>query len=47
MNEEIIAPSKGKKVSDEEFEQIRAEKLAEMRAQFGGKGGVFIQTIEN
>ena len=47
MNEEIITPSKGKKVSDEEFEQIRAEKLAEMRAQFGGKGGIFIQTIEN
>lgn len=47
VEEPIVAPNKGKKVSDEEFEKIRAEKLAEMRAQYGGKGGVFIQTIEN
>ncbi len=47
IDEPIEAPKKGKKVSDEEFEKIRAEKLAEMQAQFGGKGGVFIQTIDN
>lgn len=47
VQDEIVAPKKGKKISDEEFEKIRAEKLAEMRAQYGGKGGVFIQTIEN
>ena len=47
MDENIIAPKKGKKLSDEEFEKIRAEKLAEMRAQYGGKGGVIIQTIDN
>lgn len=47
IDEAITAPTKGKKVSEEEFEKIRAEKLAEMRAQYGGKGGVFIQTIEN
>ncbi|MEQ8473446.1 MAG: GLPGLI family protein [Marinoscillum sp.] len=47
VKEEIVAPKKGKKISEEEFEKIRVEKLAEMRAQYGGKGGVFIQTIEN
>lgn len=39
-------PMKGKKISQVEFDKIREEKLAEMRAQYGGQGGVFIQTIK-
>lgn len=36
---EIIAPSKGKEVTAEEFEIIRTEKMKEMGMQQGGPGG--------
>lgn len=36
---EIKQPEKGKKVTQEEFEKIREEKMKEMRAQRGGRGG--------
>ncbi|HNR07087.1 MAG TPA: GLPGLI family protein [Saprospiraceae bacterium] len=36
--EEIVKPDKGKKVSTEEFEKIRKEKMAEMGAVNGGGG---------
>ena len=44
LEENIVAPKKGKKVTDEEFKQIQEEKLRELREQYGGKGGVFIHT---
>jgi len=34
----IVAPNKGKNVSREEFEKIRAEKMKEMEEMYGGKG---------
>ncbi|MEP1033889.1 GLPGLI family protein [Ekhidna sp.] len=36
--EAIVAPNKGKKVSREEFDKIREEKMAEMREMNGGTG---------
>lgn len=45
-SEEIKPPKKGKKISEEAFKKIREEKLAEMEAEYGGKGGVFIQIDE-
>ncbi len=41
----IKAPKKGKKVSREEFDQIVEEKMAEMNAQNGGRGGNFVRMI--
>lgn len=38
----IVPPTKGKKVSREEFRQIRKEKMEEMRAQSGGRRGRMI-----
>lgn len=40
----IVAPEKGKEVTQEEFDEIVEEKRAEMEAQFGGRkgGGRFI-----
>ena len=37
-SDEIVKPDKGKKVSTEEFEKIRKEKMAEMGAVNGGGG---------
>ena len=34
----IIAPTKGKEVTDEEFKKIRDEKMKEMGMQGGGPG---------
>ncbi|MEP5610633.1 MAG: GLPGLI family protein [Cyclobacteriaceae bacterium] len=42
-NEEtIVAPTKGKKVTREEFRAIQAEKMAEMQEMNGGSGGAVI-----
>jgi GLPGLI family protein len=35
----IVAPTKGKEVTSEEFEKIRAEKMKEMGMDHGGPGG--------
>ena len=35
----IVKPTKGKKVSEEEFDKIREEKIKEMEEEFGGRGG--------
>lgn len=37
--EEMIKPSKGKKMTYEDFEKMRIEKEEEMRKEFGNKGG--------
>ena len=38
--EELVRPEKGKKVTNEEFEEIQAKKIEEMREMYGGgKGG--------
>jgi GLPGLI family protein len=39
----IYKPKEGKKVSKEEFEKIRREKLKEMNMENGGKGNVIIK----
>lgn len=39
----ISAPTKGKKISQEKYEQVVAEKLAEMKAQTSGSGSTFIE----
>lgn len=41
-SETIVAPTKGKKVTREEFRKIREEKMAEMQEMNGGRGGAFI-----
>lgn len=38
----IKAPTKGKKISAEDFEKLQLEKTEEMRKQYGGKGNVII-----
>ena len=38
----IKAPKKGKKVTQEEFEKIRDEKIKEMEAEMGGGGNRII-----
>ncbi len=43
MNDQISRPKKGKKVSREDFDKIRREKMKEMREQ-GGGGFRFIQS---
>lgn len=35
----IIRPSEGKKVTEEEFDKIREEKMKEREEEFGGRGG--------
>jgi GLPGLI family protein len=40
----IEIPKKGKKVTEEEFNKIVAEKTAEMQEQYGGSGNVIIKT---
>lgn len=42
--EKIQAPKKGKKISLKAYEKLEAEKMAELRAQYGGSGGVIIKT---
>ena len=45
--ENIEKPTKGKKVSQEEFEEIRREKMKEMREMRGGnRGGGMHMRIE-
>lgn len=43
----IVQPSKGKKVSREEFEEIEAEKMKEMEEEMGGSGGGVRMIIRN
>ena len=43
----IKAPKDGKKVSRAEFEQIMEEKMKEMQAQFGGRGGNAIRIMRH
>jgi len=43
----IVIPTKGKKVTREQFEKIHAEKMEEMRQEYGGSGNVIIKTIKN
>ena len=35
----ITRPSKGEKISEEDFDKLREEKLKEMEEEFGGRGG--------
>jgi len=37
--EQIIRPTKGKKVTRDEFTEIRDEKIKEMEEEFGGRPG--------
>ena len=37
----IVKPSKGKKISQEEYEKIREEKVKEMEQEYGGRRGRF------
>lgn len=41
----IEMPKKGKKVSQQEFDEIREEKMKEMQKMYGGSGNVIIQTV--
>lgn len=43
----IKEPTKGKKVTAEQFAKISKEKQEEMRREFGGNGNVIIRTIQN
>ena len=43
----IVAPDKGKKVSQDEFNKIRDEKMKEMDAEMGGSGGGMRVIIRN
>lgn len=43
----MIKPKKGKKVSEEDFNKIVAEKTKEQQEEFGGSGNVIIQTRRN
>ncbi len=43
---EIKPPSKGKVVTQKEYDKIAEEKMRQMREQFGGEGNVIIHTIE-
>lgn len=46
VNDQIIPPSKGKKVNRKQFKKIQREKMEEMQLQYGGSGNgsrVFIQ----
>ena len=43
----LKAPKKGKKVSREEFDEIMAEKMKEMEAQYGSRGGNRIMIRHN
>ena len=43
----IAAPDKGKKMSQEEFDKIEAEKMKEMDAEMGGSGGGIKMIIRN
>ncbi len=40
--EKLVAPSKGKVVTQEKFDKIKEEKTAEMKKMQGGSGNVFI-----
>ena len=46
-NKKIEKPSKGKKVSKEEFDKIREEKMKEMEMETGGQGGGVRVIIRN
>ena len=35
----ITRPTKGEKISDEEFKKLREEKIKEREEEFGGRGG--------
>ncbi|MFT5819955.1 MAG: GLPGLI family protein [Crocinitomix sp.] len=41
---EIKAPTKGKEITAEEFEQLERKKMQEMQEQYGGEGGVIMIT---
>ncbi|NQV71552.1 GLPGLI family protein [bacterium] len=43
----IVAPKEGKKVSRAEFDQIMEEKMKEMQAQFGGRGGNAVRIMRH
>ena len=42
----IKEPTKGKKVTNEEYEKMVVEKQEEMKKQFGGDGNLQIQIIK-
>ncbi|MCR9253417.1 MAG: GLPGLI family protein [bacterium] len=44
INEELLPPSKGKKVTAAKFREIADAKLKEMQAEYGGKGNVIMIT---
>lgn len=46
LKDDLQKPKKGKKVTQEEFDEIVAEKMKEMGAQQGGQHGTFIMRIE-
>lgn len=44
---EIVAPSKGKNITDKAFRELEQEKMKEMQEQYGGEGGGNVIMITN
>jgi len=45
--EELVPPTKGKKVDNEEFEKIQEKKIKEMQEMYGGGRGGGVRVITN